>query len=281
VKVALFGNNFKGRAGQVFTEVSDYLTRHDIEIAIKHLSELPLTVTPAIAHAIASCDFIVCIGGDGSILHLVHSIGIPHPPLIGVNMGSLGFLADIPAHDVSSGFDAIFRGDYHILDRLVIEGAIADRFNHFAVNEIAVHRGEYPHLVDLAIHVDGHFVNTFSADGIILSTPCGSTAYSLAAGGPIVTPSLSAFVLTPICPHTVSNRPIVFLPKESIHVELRRGGACVDIAFDGQQPETLSMGETLEIKVCPNTFRLVTLASSDFFSTLRTKLGWTGSLRSM
>jgi NAD+ kinase len=279
MRIALFANELKSQAAEVLQDISHYLKKRGIEVPIEQIdSALPIDFMPL--HSILkTCDFVVSIGGDGSILHLIHHIGIPNPPLIGVNLGSLGFLADIPVHDIFGGFDAICCGSYHISERLVIEGSVVDTFKNFAINEIAIHRGDRPNLIDLAIHVDGHFVNTFSADGMIVATPCGSTAYSLAAGGPIVTPSLSALILTPICPHTISNRPIVIMPKESVSIELCHGAQSVDVAFDGQPPEHLRLGETFDIRVSTSTFKLVTLSSSDFFTTLRTKLGWTGSLR--
>jgi NAD+ kinase len=279
MKIALFANELKGQAPEVLKDLSHYLKERGVDVPIEEIDAYPSTDLSAIQKTLASCDFVVEIGGDGSILHLIHRIGIPHPPLIGVNMGSLGFLADIPVQDIFGSFDAICRGSYHISNRLVIEGNIATTCHNFAVNEIAVHRGDHPNLIDLAIHVDGQFVNTFSADGIIIATPCGSTAYSLAAGGPIVAPPLSALILTPICPHTISNRPIVFMPKESIAIELWHGAKSVDVTFDGQPPENLRCGEILEIRPSKESFRLVTLSSSDYFTTLRTKLGWTGSLR--
>jgi NAD+ kinase len=279
MKIALFANELKGHAPEVLRDLSHYLKEKGIEIPIEQIDSSPSLDISSLRQTLQLCDFLVSIGGDGSILTLAHRIGIPLPPLIGVNLGSLGFLADIPIYDLFGGFDAICRGAYHISERIVIEGSVSEKVKNFAINEIAVHRGVHPNLVDLAIHVDGQFVNTFSADGMIVATPCGSTAYSLAAGGPIVTPSLSALILTPICPHTISNRPIVVKPKESISIELWHGAESVDIAFDGQVPTPLHLGETLEIRISQKTFSLVTLASSDFFTTLRTKLGWAGSLR--
>lgn len=279
MKIALFANELKGQAPEVLRDLSHYLKERGIEVPIEQIdSSPPMDIEPLRA-ILQECDFVVSIGGDGSILHLVHRIGIPHPPLVGVNLGSLGFLADIPAHDIFGGIDAICHGKYLISERLIIEGALPDRSGTFAINEVAIHRGDHPNLVDLAIHVDGQFVNTFSADGIIVATPCGSTAYSLAAGGPILMPSLSALILTPICPHTISNRPIVIHPQESVCIEFWHGADTVDVTFDGQSPYLLHRGETVEIRISANTFKLVTLGSSDFFTTLRTKLGWTGSLR--
>ena len=277
MKFALFANETKGQALDILKGLSHYLAELGHTVA---LEQSGTTFDVKSTHKIvSSCDFVVCIGGDGSILALVHRLGIPLPPVIGVNLGSLGFLADIPANDLFGGFEAIHKGAYHISNRLVIEGSVQKSFSHFAVNEIAVHRGVEPHLVDIAIHVDGQFVNAFSADGVIVATPSGSTAYSLAAGGPIVTPTLPALILTPICPHTISNKPIVLMPKESLSIELWHGAKFVDVAFDGQPVDKLALGEALTVGISPNPFKLVSLATGDFFTTLRTKLGWTGSLR--
>ena len=275
MKFALVANETKGQALDILKGISHYLTELGHTVAFEQAGLGP----KAARRSVAGCDFLVSIGGDGSILSLIHHMSLPLPPVIGVNLGSLGFLADIPANDIFGGFEAIHKGAYHISDRLIIEGSVPKSFHQYAINEIAIHRGAEPHLVDLAIHVDGRFVNTFSADGVIVATPSGSTAYSLAAGGPIVTPTLPALILTPICPHTVSNKPIVLMPKESLSIELWHGAKFVDVAFDGQAPERLAFGEALQVCVSRDTFKLATLSTGDFFTTLRTKLGWTGSLR--
>jgi len=150
---------------------------------------------------------------------------------------------------------------------------------NFAVNEIVIHRASNPCLVDLAINVDEHYLNTFSADGVIISTPSGSTAYSLAAGGPIVTPELNALILTPICPHTISNRPIVLYPKNEITIEYKSNHAPVEITFDGFPCFSINAGEVITITLSQRLFRLVSMPGHDYFSTLRNKLGWAGKLR--
>lgn len=279
MRLALFANETKGHAIDVLNDVARYLTEQGDEILLQQAGFPHAFEMASIEKPLSKCDYVVSIGGDGSILHLLHRIGIPSCPVIGVNLGSLGFLADIHNNDIFGGFEAIRMGAYHVTNRIVIEGGIPSKFRDFAVNEVAVHRGDQPHLIDIAIHVDGQFVNTFSADGVILSTPSGSTAYSLSAGGPIVTPSSSVLILTPICAHTISNRPIVFTPKESVSIELWHGAKSVDVAFDGQPPQRIVSGEFLQFHISPKMFRLVSLAAKDFFSTLRTKLGWTGSLR--
>lgn len=145
---------------------------------------------------------------------------------------------------------------------------------------MVIHRSRNPSLIDLSIHVDGIYLNTFSADGIIVATPSGSTAYSLAAGGPILEPELEAFVITPISPHTISNRPIVLMPKEKIEVQYLSPYGPVEVTYDGISQFHMHTNEVFSISRSKRTFKLVSIyRRRDYYSTLRTKLGWTGQLR--
>ena len=279
MKAALFANANKHQAQEVLHDLSHFLCEHGVDVVVEYTDCFSSKNEKEILSKLKSCAFIVSIGGDGSILHLIQRIGIPAVPVVGVNLGSLGFLADISVANLFSDFERICKKKFDITERLVIEGFQHEKCTGFAINEITVHRGCCQHIIDLSIHVDGCFLNTFSADGLIISTPGGSTAYSLAANGPIIAPEINALVLNPICPHTLSNRPIVIQPKESIAVELLRGAESVDIAYDGQPPHTLKQGEPLLIHVSEKHFRLIHTPSSNYFATLRTKLGWTGSLR--
>jgi NAD+ kinase len=161
----------------------------------------------------------------------------------------------------------------------MMEGLTRSKDRFFAVNEIVIHRAHNPSLIDLSIHVDGTYLNTFSADGIIVATPSGSTAYSLAAGGPILTPEIDAFVITPICPHTISNRPLVLMPKEKIEVQYLSPYAPVEITYDGFSRFTMQTDEVFTIFKSKKKYKLVSLKRNDYFSTLRSKLAWSGQLR--
>ncbi len=280
MKFALFANERKPNAVEVRTDLARYLRELGATVAVEMCDGAEELSAPKVQKSVHGCDFVVSIGGDGSILHLVHRLGIPHPPIIGVNLGTLGFLADVAVQDIFGSFNAIYHKAYKVSERLVLDGFMQDTFINFAINEVTIHRGNHPHIVDIAMHVDGSFVNTFSADGLLVATPSGSTAYSLSAGGPIITPETKAIVVTPICPHTITNRPIIFLPKQSISIELFHGADAVDVIFDGMPPIKLARGERVELKVNHEPFRLVSLTTSDYYATLRTKLGWTGSLRS-
>lgn len=224
-------------------------------------------------------DFIITMGGDGTILSVLHRHPEITAPILAINLGSLGFMADIPIKDIYPSLDNLLNGKYLIQDRIVMDGQSNVSDNCFAVNEIVVHRAKNPCLIELAIHVDGKYLNTFSADGIIVSTPSGSTAYSLAAGGPILTPELNAFVLTPICPHTISNRPIVLMPQGSLQVQYISDYEPVEITYDGFNRFSMVSGDILKITLSQKKFRLVTLPHHEYFTTLRTKLGWGGKLK--
>lgn len=222
---------------------------------------------------------MISLGGDGTILRHIHR----HPnilaPIIGINQGSLGFLADIPLDDIYPSLLDVLNGNYHIQDRLMMEGESSNAQKCMAVNDIVIHRAKNPSLIELALYVDGDYLNTFTADGIIFATPCGSTAYSLAAGGPILTPELKAFIITPISPHTISNRPIVLLPQHEIQIQYISQNEPIEVTYDGIAHFSLATGEMFQIRQSQRSFRLVKLERHNYFSTLRTKLGWAGKLK--
>ena len=228
----------------------------------------------------STLDFLVSLGGDGAILSIVHKYSHLSTPIVGINLGHLGFMADIPLSDLDGSIADLAEGKYEIENRIVINGFYEEKKQTFAVNDFVIHRGNNPSLIELSIHVDGHYFNTFEADGIIIATPNGSTAYSLAAGGPILSPSLDAFVITPISPHTISNRPIVLNAKKSITVENLSVGGPAEIVADGVDKSLLTTSKSYSFKKSDKTFNIVSLTRSDYFSTLRTKLNWSGKLRS-
>ena len=188
-------------------------------------------------------------------------------------------MSDVVIHEVYPALQDLLNGSYTIQNRIMMQGKTAHNETCFAVNEMVVHRAQNPNLIELAVHVDGSYLNTFAADGIIVATPSGSTAYSLAAGGPILTPELEAFVITPISPHTISNRPIVLMPKEQIQIQYLSTYDPVEITFDGIAKYTMKTGEVFHLSKSPHTFALVNLMHHDYFATLRSKLGWTGKLK--
>jgi NAD+ kinase len=226
----------------------------------------------------ASVDLLVVLGGDGTLLGVAREIGDAQVPILGVNLGTRGFLAEIaPAEQ----FDAIARaldGSMPIENRARLDvrverdGAEIARF--IALNEVVVGSAA-SRLLDLETSADGQPVTTYRADGLIVATPTGSTAYSLSAAGPILLPAVAAFVLNPICPHTLSQRPLV-LP-DSMRVEIRplaHDGGGVRLTVDGQAGRELARGDRVIVRRSPHPLRLVVAPDHDRFEILRTKLGW-------
>ena len=219
-------------------------------------------------------DIIVTMGGDGTILHAAHTYAHLNAAIFGINLGHLGFMADVPLDDIYPSLDDLIAGAYTIENRLIIEGN-----DFFALNDFVIHRGTNSSLIELSIHLDDIYVNTFQADGLVISTPNGSTAYSLAAGGPILSPGLDGLVLTPICAHTISNRPIVITPHQRLKITYLSEKKGADVIVDGLHSFTLHPNESLTLTKSAKSFRLINLKRRDFYSTLRSKLGWTGKLR--
>lgn len=278
MRIALFPNMSKKQSPEVALQIKDFLVAHGVHVVLEDMAAALLQCEPVSSFPPDSIDFMITLGGDGTILRTIHNHPHLFAPLMAINMGSLGFMADIPVKAINEALTNLLQGRYTIQERLMMQGIGPNGEHYETVNEIVLHRGKNPSLVDLSISVDGVYLNTFSADGVIISTPSGSTAYSLAAGGPILTPELEAFVLTPISPHTISNRPIVLLPKKEITVEYNSEHPPVETTFDGFSLLEISRGQKLRIVKSQKRFRLISMPDHDFFDTLRTKLGWTGRL---
>lgn len=277
--IALFPNIKKSLPKQAALQIREFLLSKKVIVAAEDDKAEILGATPLSQLDHKKIDFMISLGGDGTILRMIHKNPKIDAPIIGINLGSLGFMADITSDEIFDCLEDILKGHYTIQERLMMEGTIDNKSQGFAVNEVVIHRAKNPCLVDIAIHLDGQYINTFSADGIIIATPSGSTAYSLAAGGPILSPELEAFVLTPICPHTISNRPIVLSSSQEIQVKYLSEYDPVEVIFDGYTDFTLKSSDILRIKSSTRRFKLVSLERHNFFSTLRSKLGWSGKLK--
>ncbi|MCE5294170.1 MAG: NAD(+)/NADH kinase [Chlamydiales bacterium] len=262
--VAIIVNNKKPHANDLARDVTEFLQKNGVQVVGPDSNEI---------------DLIISLGGDGSILALMHNYPQLDAPILGVNIGTLGFLADITPANLYHSLEFILAGNYEVQDRIMLEVIKTDGTTCLAVNEMVVHRGPNYNLVDVGLTVNGKYFNTFSADGVIVATPSGSTAYSLAAGGPIVSPELAAVVITPICPHVLTNRPIVLQQPETIEVEYLSDYLPMEVAFDGICRFQLNPREKFTIRPAKRRFRLVNIPGFDYFSTLRSKLNWTGTLR--
>lgn len=277
--IALFTNIAKNHSRPLALSMREFLEARGVTVVSEESTAQEIGATPLSEVSMEEIDIAISLGGDGTILRLFHK----HPelvaPVLGINLGGLGFMADVTLEEIYPSLESLLSGQYRVDNRLMMHGRTIQNETSFAINDIVIHRANNPSLVDLAIHVDGNYLNTFSADGIIIATPNGSTAYSLSAGGPILTPDLDAFVITPICPHTISNRPIVLMPKKEVEVHYLSEYDSVEIVYDGFTKHLLHTGEILKITVSERRFRTVSMPHHDYFSTLRTKLNWTGKLK--
>ncbi len=224
-------------------------------------------------------DALVVLGGDGTLLGVSHLVARRGVPVLGVNFGSLGFLTEIALPELYPALDAVLRGSYEFDERRMLHAEVRcdgrTRESGDVLNDVVVTKAALSRIIELDVSVDGLFVSAFRADGLIVSSPTGSTAYNLAAGGPILHPALAAIVLTPICPHMLTNRPLVVGDAAKIEVRLHAGrGVEVHVTFDGQVGCPLTPADSVVVTRSPRSLRLVRAPKRDFFAVLRTKLKW-------
>ena len=223
-------------------------------------------------------DLIVVLGGDGTLLSIARLVERPRVPILGVNLGGLGFITEVAVDELESILERTLAGDYSVQKRMTLEVRVRSQRGKpkkFRVlNDVVITKGARARIIDLETYVGKEYLCTYRSDGLIISTPTGSTAYSLAAGGPILYPSLGAIVLSPICPHTLTNRPIVVSSKSTIRVTLRSAGNTVVLSPDGQQGVLLKDGDVVEARDYGVPVSLVKAPSRGYFEILRTKLKW-------
>jgi NAD+ kinase len=280
MKIAVFPNNSSQHSPAIFEKIKDFLHQNQVKVYTESPMASSFGVLPLSEINPSELDFMIAMGGDGTILHLAHKYLEHSVPILGVNLGHLGFMADVPIEDLLPSLKDLLEGKFVIENRIVLEGLSHEGKKTFAINDFVIHRAHNPSLVKFSIHLDDLYLNTFEADGVIIATPNGSTAYSLAAGGPILSPGLDGIVITPICPHTISNRPIVLTSSNSIKIEyLSDKAPPIEVIADGLQKFELHPSHIFKFHKSHLTFKLVNLTRRDYYSTLRTKLGWSGKLR--
>ena len=278
------------RAGPVLNQVIDWLLKREVTIHMdmdttrmfREFSDIPVP-SCSMDELPHRSDFIVVLGGDGTLLRTARHVGDASVPMLGVNLGGLGFLTDVKEDEVIATLETVLGGRYSLDERMVLHATYKQKGvqgpqSAFALNEFVVNNGPKSRMINLASYVDGKWINTFLADGLIIATPTGSTAYSLSAGGPIIHPKLHAILITPICPHILTNCPIVISDQEKIRVVVQEkgignGGECI-FSGDGQAITSLKPGDQVEVKKARHTFRLIQPEGTDYYHVLRTKLKW-------
>lgn len=229
-------------------------------------------------------DLVIVLGGDGTLLSVARSMRSRQLPILGVNLGSLGFLTDVALKNLYPTLEAMLAGETTVDTRMMLTAELVRKgapiSSEIVLNDVVITKGAIARIIELGVDVDEHFVAVMRADGVIVSTPTGSTAYSLAAGGPILLPTLDAMLLTPICPHTLTHRPVVFSDRARIELSLRGDPGEVYATFDGQASEPLRPGDVIRVKKSRSSVKLVSLPQKNHFQVLRHKLRWAERPRS-
>ena len=286
---AIFGNTSKALDTPQIVDILDYLVGREADIYIEQnfyhtlLKELKkdFSIAAVFERGNFDVDYVISLGGDGTFLKAASRVGAKQIPIIGVNMGRLGFLANVTSEEVKGVLDSVFEGKYEIEERAVIQleadGAVLENCP-FALNDIAILKRDNAAMISIKASVNGEYLVTYLADGLVISTPTGSTAYSLSVGGPIIVPQSGILSMTPVAPHSLNIRPIVINDEAEIKLEVQSRSHNFLAAVDGRS-EKLSEGVTLTVKKAPYKVRIVKAYGQRFFSTLREKLMWGADTR--
>ena len=247
-----------------------------------HLTKAGVTLLAG--EDVDSADLVMAIGGDGTMIYASRLTRESGTPILGINRGRLGFLADITPEEMLTSVDHVLQGNYTTDSRLLLEACLlrgsGDQEVAFALNDVVLQRRETGRMVDFETRIAGQYVNTHSGDGLVIATPTGSTAYALSCGGPIIEPQLDAIVVVPICPHTLTDRPIVIAADQAVEVSLlQRDDTKAEITVDGFPVGDIRPGDKLQISAANNRVTLVHPPGYDFYGILRSKLFWGRDIR--
>jgi NAD+ kinase len=283
MKFGIIGNTSKPAARVVAGNLFTYLKKESLPFIVH--DELAQWLGSSEASCPESelpkqCDVLIALGGDGTMLTAARIVGQHGTPILGVNLGKLGFLAEVSVDELHESIDDIVKGKYVVEERMALEATSSkDKRHYMALNEVVVDKGASSRAMDLETYVNNDYLVTYAADGIIITTPTGSTAYSLAAGGPIVAPQADVIIVNPIAPHTLTARPIVIPADSVIRVIVNASSKQVHLTTDGQAEGFYDSPVEFTVHKAPYTIRLVKRGRRKFYDLLRTKLMWGKDVR--
>lgn len=283
-RVGLIGNSEKvscagavKQAARLVTAAGRRLYSETITAELAGLRAAVFADAAALARAV---DLLLVFGGDGTMLRVAREIAGSRTPVLGINIGSLGFLTAVPSSDLALALQRVWNGEFKFESRILLQAAGQCQgrpVDQTALNDIVISRGIASRLIELDVRVDGDPLTRYRCDGLIVSSPTGSTAYSLAAGGAVVFPTADVLALTPICPHTLSNRSLILPLTATIEITIVSPKPATILSADGQVVSELSAGDLIAVRRSRRTVRLMHLAGSSFCETLRHKLHWRGT----
>jgi NAD+ kinase len=279
-RIGIFAKRHNEDAVRLADEVVAWLVDREIEVfvdealakAMPDMLGYPGQAIPPLV------DMVVVLGGDGSLLSVARLVGDLRTPILGVNLGSLGFMTEITRSELFPMLEQVIAGDFTVSERMRLLAVIRRKGEEIAryrvLNDVVINKGALARIIDMEAWVDDDYLTTFKADGLIVSTPTGSTGYNLAAGGPIIYPGNHCHVIAPICPHTLTNRPIVVSDEATIRIAVKSLDQDVVFTADGQEGMPLECGDVVELRKSNHTTLLIKSPSKDYFQVLRTKLHW-------
>ncbi len=262
--------------------IINWLEKREVEVLVSHQVKhnFPSKMLTDIEKMREKAQLIISLGGDGTLFRAARYFSSHQLPLLGINLGGLGFLTEIPISKFEEGLEKVLAGRYKIEKRLMLttlvyrEGTLIK--SSISLNDVVIGKVYLPRMINFKTFVSDELVTTYSADGLIISTPTGSTAYSLSAGGPVVDPKLKVIILSPICAHTLAVRPLIISSEETVRIALEPPVKDILLTIDGQIGFPLREEDTVEIKQSSHEAHLVRIKERNFFKIMRTKLGWSG-----
>jgi len=285
--IGIIANIRKSLVSEIIPGVVGWLSGRGVRVLVEEGVAEALRLAPRDCEALpceevaTRTDMVFAFGGDGTFLSAARAVGANEVPILGVNLGGLGFLAGVTVGELYPSLEDVLAGEYEILERMVIRADVEgeDGRTFFCLNDVVIDRGSSPRIVQVEVKVDGTYLNTYVADGIIVATPTGSTAYSLSAGGPIVVPTMNAIIITPLCSHTLSARTVVLPDTSVVHTVAHTESEWLLLSADGQAAYRLRAGQSVEIRKADYCVRWVWTRRKSFYELLRQKLHWGHDLR--
>jgi len=280
--VALIGRYNTGEIAESLLGLADLLQRRGCGVLIEKETAGNIGKNGFIAGDFAAigaqADLVVVLGGDGSMLSAARHLAVHGVPLVGVNQGRLGFMTDIAFSKMRETVDQLLSGRYTIEDRIMLEARVLrgdkEVFSTQALNDIVVNKGATGRMIEFLVHIDGQFVYDLRSDGIIVATPTGSTAYALSSNGPILQPNVPGIALVPVCPHTLSNRPITVSDQCVIEITIKQRAIGASLYFDGQLRSELAVDDKVIVRRAAHSIRFVHPPGYSYYAMLREKLHW-------
>lgn len=282
--LGIVANCEKKAAASTLRELSRLARRHGLDLVVTCAEEqerIPGAKRFAPGEWARRVDAVLALGGDGTVLRAARLLGARPRPILGINLGALGFLTSGIRKDLPRAVRALASGKFTVSERLALRCRIYRGKNFLgetrALNDVVLGWGESSRMITLDLQWNNSEVTSYKCDGLIVCTPTGSTAHSLSAGGPILHPEAPCLVITAICPHTLSHRPLVIPAPSRVRIRIRQAGKKLILSADGQETRNLREGDAIEVETCPDPVRFVNLSRRDFFARLRHKLAWRGS----